>query len=253
MVLDYLKTGEAYQIEIIREKGRYYIHVSIEESTPIAYAVRNGAVGVDTNPDGLGIACADYQGQFKKSFWQPLCECTYARSKRRENLIGEAAAKIVDMSQKLNCLLVVEDLAFKDDKSITAKFNRMSHGFIWSKFLEMTERRALRKGVPLVKVKPAFTSIIGILKYQSQYGLSNHEAAGYVIARRGLGCENERVPKPLIKLLVRKKDGFFKLNNWKQWSAIKKSVISKLKKHNKKEVKSLVSWQHYRKQLLVSG
>lgn len=27
MVLNYLKTGQAYQMEIIRENGRYYIHV----------------------------------------------------------------------------------------------------------------------------------------------------------------------------------------------------------------------------------
>ncbi|WP_006523259.1 hypothetical protein [Desulfoscipio gibsoniae] len=85
-------------------------------------------------------------------------------------------------------------LEFKDDKSVTAKFNRMSHGFIWSKFLAMTRRRALRKGVPLVKIKPAFTSVIGILKYQVQYGLSNHEAAGYVISPAGIGCNHEKLP-----------------------------------------------------------
>jgi transposase len=87
MMLDYLKTGEAYQIEIIWEKGCYYIHVSIEEETPIPDTLISGAVGVDTNPDGLGIACADYRGQFKESQWQSLSECTYARSARRENLM----------------------------------------------------------------------------------------------------------------------------------------------------------------------
>ncbi|AGL03453.1 IS200/IS605 family accessory protein TnpB-related protein [Desulfoscipio gibsoniae] len=255
IVLDYLKTGNAYQVEIIREQGRYYIHVSIEEETPAPYTARNGAIGVDTNPDGLGITRTDYLGQFKENMWLSLSECTYARTNRRENLIGETAANVVDLAQKLNCLLVVEDLEFKDDKSMTAKFNRMSHGFIWSKFLAMTQRRALRKGVPLVKIKPAFTSVIGILKYQVQYGLSNHEAAGYVIARRGLGLNCEKVPKPLVKQFIKKKkkDGFSKLTNWKQWSSIKKAVVAAIKKHTKKEVQSLVSWQHYRKQLLVSG
>ena len=170
-------------------------------------------------------------------------------------MIGEAVTHVVVLAKWLNCVLVVEDLAFKDDKSVTAKFNRMSHGFIWSKFLEMTERRALRQGVPLVKVKPAFTSIIGILKYQSQYGLSNHEAAGYVIAMRGLGCEYEKVPKPIVKQFIKKdrRSGFYKLTNWKQWSAIKKAAVAAIKKHTRKEVKSLIFWQHYRKQLLVTG
>ncbi len=51
MVLNHLKTGRAYQVEILRENGRYYIHVTIEEETPQAYAARNGAVGIDANPD----------------------------------------------------------------------------------------------------------------------------------------------------------------------------------------------------------
>lgn len=73
MVLDYIKikTSGAYQVEIIRENGRYYVHVTIEEETPQAYGACTGAIGVDTNPDGLGIAHADYLGQFKESLWLP--------------------------------------------------------------------------------------------------------------------------------------------------------------------------------------
>ena len=74
-----------------------------------------------------------------------------------------------------------------------------------------------------------------------------------MIARRGVGFEYERVSKPLVKGFIMKKEGFLKLNNWKQWSAMKKSVIAELKKYTKKEVKSLVSWQYFRKQLLVAG
>ena len=61
-------------------------------------------------------------------------------------------------------------------KSVTAKFNRMSHGFVWSKFLKMLDWSAAHEGVPLAKAPPPFTSIIGILKYQQQYGISSHEA-----------------------------------------------------------------------------
>ncbi|OPX92158.1 MAG: hypothetical protein A4E52_00099 [Pelotomaculum sp. PtaB.Bin013] len=249
MVLDYLKTGGAYQVEIIRENGCYYVHVTIEEEVPVPYTAYNGAIGVDTNPDGLGITHADYLGQFKESLWLLQSEWTYARSDRRDNLIGEAATLVVDMAKQLNCALAVEDLRFKNDKSVTAKFNRMSHGFVWSKFLQMVDRRTAREGVPLVKAPPPFTSVIGILKYQQQYGFSNHEAAAYVIARRGLGFSNEKIPNQLEQKYVKKKETFALLTNWKQWSAIKKAAIAAIKKHTKQEVKSLVSWQHYRKQL----
>jgi IS605 OrfB family transposase len=252
MVLDHLKTGAAYQVEIIRKKDRYYVYVSIEEATPDVYTPYGGAIGTDTNPDGLGITRTDYLGQFRSSAWLHQPEWTYARSSRRDNLIGETAAQVVDMAKQSNSTLVVEDLSFKDDKSVSAKFNRMSHGFVWSKFLQMAERRAARQGVPLAKEKPPFTSVIGILKYQQQYGISNHEAAGYVIARRSLGYK-DRVPKPLVQRFIKpkKQDGFAHLSNWKQWSSIKKAAITAIKKLTNKEVKNLVSWQHYRKQLLA--
>lgn len=250
MVLNYLKTGGTYQVEIIRENGRYYVHVTIEEDVPVPYTTYDGAIGVDTNPDGLGIAHVDCLGQFKESLWLPQGEWTYARSNRRDNLIGEAAALVVDIAKQLNCALAVEDLDFKDDKSVTAKFNRMSHSFVWSSFLKAVSRRAARNGVPLLTPKPPFTSVIGILKYQSQYGISNHESAAYVVARRGLGYIKEKVPKQLINRLIKKKEHFEKLNNWKQWSAVKKAAIAAIKKQTKQEVKSLVSWQHHRKQLL---
>jgi len=165
--------------------------------------------------------------------------------RQRNNLIGEQAKKIAALAKKSNRVLVVENLKFRDDKSVKSKFNRISHGFVWSKFLAMVERASAREGVPLIKVKPPYTSVIGILKYQQQYGLSNHEAAAYVIGRRGLGFETEQIPKPLQKFVYGKKQPEFEsLNNWQQWSSIKKSILKR------KEVKDLSFWQHTRKQIV---
>ena len=249
MVLNYLNTGKAYQVEILHRDGKYYVHVTIEEETPVPYNTK-GAVGVDTNPDGLGVVLVDYLGQYRGSLWLGEGEWTYARSSRRNNLIGEKAKQVVTLAKETGNALAVENLKFKNDKSVSAKFNRMSHGFVWSKFLEHVERSALREGVPLVKVNPAFTSIIGILKYQHQYGLSPHQSAAYVIARRGLGYDKEKVPKQLVESFKNKKEGFAQLTNWKQWSSVKKNILTTLKL---KGVNSLVSWQIHRKKLLGAG
>jgi hypothetical protein len=120
--------------------------------------------------------------------------------------------------------------------------------FVWSKFLEAIERKAVREGVPFIKVPPPFTSTIGILKYQQQYGLSTHQSASYVIARRGLGFDNEEVPKPLIRSFIKARKGFKDLTNWKQWSSISQAVLAAMKKI-KKGGASPVNWQHHRKQL----
>jgi len=228
------------------------LHVTIEEETPVPYNIR-GAIGIDTNPDGLGITIVDCLGQYRGSRWLGAGEWTYARSNRRNNLIGETVKKIAALAKELGNALVVEDLKFKNDKSVTAKFNRMSHGFIWSNFLEHIDRCAARKGVPVIKVKPAFTSVIGILKYQHMYGISNHESAGYVIARRGLDFSHEKTPKLLLDQLIQKKPEFKRINNWKQWSAVKKAALAKIKKLTERRVQSLVSWQVYRKKVLGIG
>ncbi|MHB1653879.1 MAG: IS200/IS605 family accessory protein TnpB-related protein [Desulfitobacteriaceae bacterium] len=243
MVLDYLKTGQAYQVEIIREKGRYYVHVTLEEEAAKTYTPNNGLYGIDTNPNGLGVTHVDYLGQFKGHLWMSQGEWTYARTNRRDNLIGEQSTLLVKMAKESHKGLAVEDLDFKEDRDVSVKFNRMSHGFVWSKFLEAVERKAAREGVPLIKVKPAFTSVIGILKYQEQYGISNHEAAAYVIGRRALGFNHEKVPRKLVNKFVKNKDTFPYISNWKQWALIKRTIAKR------KEVKSLVSWQHNRKKL----
>ncbi|ACV61992.1 transposase, IS605 OrfB family [Desulfofarcimen acetoxidans DSM 771] len=252
-VLDYLKTGSAYQVEILRRDGKYYVHVSIEEEVPMPYN-HKGAFGIDANPDGLGVTQVDCLGQYRGSEWLGQGEWTYARTNRRNNQTCEMAKKVILRAKEKGYALAVEDLKFKNDKSVTAKFNRMSHSFVWSKFLKAVDRCAAREGVPILKVKPAFTSVIGILKYQHMYGIAVHEAAGYVIARRGLGFDHEKIPKVLLDKLVKKKPEFKQMTNWKQWSAVKKSVLAKIKKITKrKKVNSLVSWQIHRKNVLGIG
>lgn len=252
MVLDYLKTGCAYQVEILRRDGKYYVHVSIEEETLVTYTP-HGVVGVDTNPDGLGLAQADYLGQYRGSEWIKQSEWQYARSNQRNNLVGGVARQVVLKAKEKGYALAVEDLKFKNDKSVTAKFNRMSHSFVWSKFLKAVDRCAAREEVPVLKVKPAFTSVIGILKYQHMYGLAAHEAAGYVIARRSLGFNQEKIPKILLNKLIKKESEYKRISNWKQWSAIKKAVLAKIKKLTGKKVKNLVLWQAHRKNVLGIG
>ena len=45
------------------------------------------------------------------------------------------------------------------------------------------------RGIELITVNPAFTSIIGLFKYLKMYGPACDEAAALVIARRGMRLE----------------------------------------------------------------
>jgi hypothetical protein len=80
----------------------------------------------------------------------------------------------------------------------------MSHNFVYRRLLEAIERRAIRCGVAIKKVHPAYTSLQGKYKYATALGLSFHQAAAFVIARRGLGF-HERIPakiQALISVLI---------------------------------------------------
>ena len=44
------------------------------------------------------------------------------------------------------------------------------------------------------QVNPAFSSVIGRVKFMQRYGLTVHQAAAMVLARRLLGC-SERIPR----------------------------------------------------------
>jgi hypothetical protein len=68
-----------------------------------------------------------------------------------------------------------------------------------------------------------------------------------------LGFEREKIPKVLLNNFIEKKPEFKQMTNWKQWSAIKKAVLAKIRNRTERQVKSLVSWQVYRKNVLGKG
>ena len=64
----------------------------------------------------------------------------------------------------------------------------MISSFAYNKILTAVHARTLYKGIETIGVNPAYTSIIGHFKYQGHRKLTTHQAAAYVIARRGMYC-----------------------------------------------------------------
>jgi hypothetical protein len=51
-----LASGDPYQVEILRRKGRYQVRITVEEApAPVQTSVRHGWVGVDTNSTFLAL------------------------------------------------------------------------------------------------------------------------------------------------------------------------------------------------------
>ncbi|MDI9476373.1 MAG: IS200/IS605 family accessory protein TnpB-related protein [Bacillota bacterium] len=150
------------------------------------------------------------------------------------------------MAETYNCAVAIEDLKFKDDKDVSRKFARIKHQFIYSKLLTMLETACYREGIQLIKVKPQYTSIIGLYKYSHQYKMNIHNSAAMVIGRRSYGFK-EKIPKPIKDKLTEDKIKFDKKTEWGRWSEINK-VINKILEGKEREKPGL--WSEDRKQIL---
>ena len=206
-------------------------------------------IGIDTNPDGFALTMIDNNGNFKGRAYLKQHELMFSRSNRRTNQCGELAKQVVDLAKVRQCGIAAEDLKFKDDREVSSKLAKVNSQFVYSTLLSMLERNCRRNGVEFIKVKPQYTSKIGLYKYCHQYGLDVHNGAALVIARRSYGFK-ETVPKLLQDKLVSKKrlTTFNQTNEWGQWSEISKQVNKLLKK--RKEVKTPGLWLVHRKLLL---
>ena len=196
---EHLEDGGIYSIELGLDNV-YRVHITFNEFVPIELvSFSHGGIGVDVNPDGIALTEISSSGNMISCRWIALHELTYSRRTKRDNLIGETAKEIVNIALAKGKGLVIESLDFVK-KNKGKRFNRMSHNFVYRRLLESIERRALRCGVAIKRVHPAYTSIIGKYKYATDYGLSFHQAAALVIARRGLGFR-ERIPKKIQRLI----------------------------------------------------
>lgn len=228
MVLDYLETSQPYRIELIRKNGHYFCRITLEETEPVKNVTsQHSLIGIDTNPDGLALTMIARDGNFKKSWWIGNGELTNSRSKRRRNLIGETVKEAVKVAQTEGVGIVIEDLKFKDDRDLKSKISRKTHQFAYTRLLRGLEREAARQGVEVIKVNPAYTSIIGRYKYQKQFGLTVHQSAALVIGRRGYR-HTEKLPKSVRDILPQKVKEKNK-HHWSQWHEANKTII-KLRK-----------------------
>lgn len=196
-----------YTVRLLRlSPGQYRAYITLSEPvTHREYAVgeplpewcvRVG--GVDLNLDHLAVAITDREGQFRarQVFRFPNLGELPRNTSRWQ--IGNIARDVVAWLQSNGAqALVIEDLNISNDGGHFAHFHRRTVPFAYRQLAEALVRRALRAGLAVRRVNPAYTSWIGQLKYARQYGISVHVAAAHVIARRGLGLQ-ERIPQSLV-------------------------------------------------------
>ena len=190
--------GQAISYRFKRDGKGWRVFVSTQMmDVPVVTDRRRGAIGVDLNADHLAVADTDASGNYLKAWQVPLV--TYGKSQRQsEALIGDAVASVVEYAREVGKPIVIEKLDFRQKKAAlegqSRKYSRMLSSFSYGKIKAYFISRGYRQGVEVKQVNPAFSSIVGRVKFMERYGLTVHQAAGLVLARRLLGC-SERIPR----------------------------------------------------------
>ena len=193
--------GQAISYRFKRDGKGWRVFVSTRMmDVPVVTDQQRGAVGVDLNADHLAIAETDASGNYVNAWRVPLV--TYGQSQHQaEALIGDAVASVVQYARDVGKPIVLEKLDFRIKKAAlegeSRKYSRMLSSFSYGKIKSCFLSRGIRQGVEVYQVNPAFSSVIGRVKFMERYGLSVHQAAALALARRLLGC-SERIPRQRV-------------------------------------------------------
>ena len=190
--------GQAISYRFKRDGRGWRVFVTTNMmGVPVVTDQRRGAIGVDLNADHLAVVETDASGNCVNAWRTPLV--TYGESQRKaEALIGDAVASVVRYAREVGKPIVIEKLDFRQTKAIlegqSRKYSRMLSSFSYGKVKAYSISRGYRHGVEVHQVNPAYSSVIGRVKFMERYGLSVHQAAALVLARRSLGF-SERIPR----------------------------------------------------------
>lgn len=239
----YKEFGQAISYRFKKDKKGWLLFVSTSHMEPKWVTNQElGAIGIDINTDHLAAVETDRYGNPVQSKIIPL-NCYGKSSEQAKALIGDAAAELIQWSVSSQKPVVLEKLDFNKKKTELkefgySKYSRMLSSFAYSTIIKNIKSRAWRFGVRVEEVNPAFTSIIGRVKFARRYGLSIHESAALCIARRYKGF-SERLPRCLDKI-PDGKNGYVALplpvrnrgkHVWTSWRSIKKKLPAVLAAH----------------------
>ena len=190
--------GQAISYRFKRDGKGWRVFVSTEMmDVPFVTDRRRGAIGVDLNADHLAAAETDASGNCINAWRVPLV--TYGKNTNQaEALSGDAVASVVQYAKEVGKPIVIEKLDFRQKKAAPEgeprRYSRMLSIFSYGKIKAYFLSRGYRQGVEVHQVNPAFSSVIGRVKFMDRYGLSVHQAAALALARRSLGF-SENIPR----------------------------------------------------------
>lgn len=194
-----LVRGQALTWLIHRDRKGYRLMVSFARPAPVVTTLnaRYGAVGVDFNADHLAVTETDRHGNLLTTRRVAL-PFEGKSTGQRNALLSDALETVVEWALREKKPVVIEALNFEAKKKVLGQMSaaqaRALSGLAYAKYQQLIASKCHRRGVQLLSINPAHTSVMGRLKYARPKGWSVHQAAAGTIARRGQGL-TEKLPR----------------------------------------------------------
>jgi IS605 OrfB family transposase len=228
-------------VELKLSNVEVYGNVSFELPTPEAkYTKENGVIAIDTNASPIHLAIAEVSktGELLSYQTTSLYHFLGLSKNAKDHQEWILAHQIVDLAIQKGKAIAVENLkklkrGMRGDGKATLR--KILHNWNAKKFLQKLKRVAMLKGVEVIEVNPAYTSVIGMLKDAPQLSIDKDIAGAYVIGRRALGFK-EDTPENYERLLKDKTYLEFALERYEEREKELKELLEKETNEYKRNV-----------------
>ncbi len=221
-----------YTVELKLRDGEVYGSVSFELPTPkVKYTKESGVIAIDINASPIHLAIAEVSetGELLSHQTINLHHLLELSQNSKDHQEWILAHQLLDLATEKGKAIAVENLK-KLKKGMRgdgkAELRKRLHQWNAKKFLQKLKRVAMLKGVEVIEVNPAYTSIIGMLKYAPQLSIDKDIAGAYVIGRKALGFK-EDMPENYEKLLRDKTYLEFALKRYEEREKELRELIEK--------------------------
>ena len=196
-----------YSIEIRIINSNIYAFIAFEEELPKDPIItkEEGIIGIDINasPFHIALVAIKKDGNLENYQKISLHKLINKTKNQREYINWQIAHQIVETTIIQNKAIAIErlrELPKGKRGDGNKKLRKRLQQWIYKGILEKIKAVAKREGVEVIEINPAYTSIIGMLKYAPQHNIDKDIAGAYVIGRRALGYK-EDLPKNYENLI----------------------------------------------------
>jgi IS605 OrfB family transposase len=188
-------------------KVTVHLLISVEETPAQIKTCRAfGALGLDLNAKNIALAWLKSDGNVERTESLPF-DLSKKSTDQATSILSALAQEVVMLAAAAKIPIVREHLDFSIKKQSLGeagtRYAQMLSSFSYNKFDELLERCAARHGVEVIGINPAFTSVMGYIKFGVDR-MTVDEAAAVAIARRGLGFK-ERLRSQSMSPVLRTK------------------------------------------------